>query len=224
VVLAFTFALGVLAAAVLAGLAVRGRVRLSWSFSAYLLSVAFFNTAVTLWPDRFLTWSYWLAVEMTHSTLKVALAIELAALLFRSFPAAGRMARLGLAAIIVASVVWIASGSPTSVGTWIRVAMPRVKVCEAFLLTWLLMVVLWYRIPLHFLHKMILTALAPYLLVFSVGLQAMETFGWGGVGSWRPLHLVASAALLAAWLYAAWRPDEHTGVHPGVAKVVQPWA
>ena len=216
--------MGALSGACLIGLAVRGRLRLGWSFGLYLSSIVVFNVLMGFWRDRFLTWGHWLAFELTHATLKIALALELSFLLFRAFPAAGRLARFGLAGILVAASVWIASANPTSLGVWIRVVMPQVKCGEALLFMWLLMVVLWYRIPLHPLHKAILMALAPYLLVFSVGLQALQTFEFAGAQHWGYLNTVAFIGVLGSWIYAAWRPEERSDVHPGVAKTVQPWA
>lgn len=223
-VLALTLVHGALAAAAVIGLAARGRLRLAWSFGLYLASIAFFDTLIGLWPERFLNWSFWLVYEATYACLKVALALELSGLLFRSFPGAARAGRLGLFAILAGTAAWVAVTTPYSMGEWIRVAMPRVKCGEAFLLAWLLVIVLWYRIPLHPLHKAILMALAPYLLVFTVILQALETYGWTATNDVNYLNMLVFMGVLGSWVYAAWRREERIEVHPAVAKTVQPWA
>jgi hypothetical protein len=222
--LSITILIGVLAAVTLAGLGVRRRLRLSWSLGLYLLSIAIINALLALWPGRFLTWPYYVAIEITHASLKVAMAIELSRLVFRAFPTAGRFARFGLFVILVIATTWVASSSPSTMDQWVRVALPRLKCGEALMLTWLLMVVLWYRIPLHFLHKAILMALAPYLLIFAVGLQALHTFRWAGFSQWRYLNLIAFIGVLGSLLYCAWRPEDQEDVHASVAKTVQPWA
>jgi hypothetical protein len=221
---ALTLVQGAVATATVVGVAVRGRLRLGWAFALYLVSIAIFDTLFGLWPNRFVTWPFWLACEATYASLKVALALELSGLLFRAFPAAGRAARFGLLAVLAGTCAWIAIASPSSLGEWIRVGVPRAKFGEAFLFAWLLAVVLWFRIPLHSLHKAILIALAPYLLVFTVILQALETYGWTGSGDLSYLNMLVFLGVLVSWLITAWRHEEQSEVHPSVAKVVQPWA
>jgi hypothetical protein len=77
---------------------------------------------------------------------------------------------------------------------------------------------------LHFLHKTILMALTPYMLVFTVILQALETHGWTGSSDASYLNMLAFLAVLGCCLIATWRPGEQGDVHPSVAKTVQPWA
>jgi hypothetical protein len=221
---AMTFLQGAVAAVAFVGLTRRGRLRLGWSFALYLVSITIFNTLMGLWPGRFLNWPTWLFRELTYAGLKVALAIELSGLLFRAFPSARQTARTGLLAIFSVSAAWIAMASPGSLGEWIRLGVPRIKCGEAFLLAWLLMVVLWYRIPLHSHHKAILMAFAPYLLVFTVFLQALETYGWTGTSDVNYLNMLVFLGVLIYWLIVAWRPEEVSEVHPSVAKTVQPWA
>jgi len=215
---------GAVAAVTIVGLTMRGRLRLCWSFILYLGSITIFNTLMGIWPDQFLTWPVWLVRELAYAVVKVALAIELSRLLFRSFPTARRTAHYGLLLVLGACAAWIATASPGSLGEWIRIGVPRVKCSEAFLLAWLLLVVLWYRIPLHSLHKAILIALAPYLLVFTVFLQALETHGWTGNSEMNYLNMFVFLAVLICWLVVAWRHEDAHEVHPGVAKTVQPWA
>lgn len=222
-VLSFTLLQCALALAVVVGLLARGRLYMGWSFGLYLVSFAAFGTLMGLLPDRFMTWPFWLASEATLATLKAALALELSALIFRAFPAAGRVGRFGLVAILFGTIAWIASANPGSLAEWVRVA-PRAQCGGAFLFAWLLGVVLWYRIPLHPLHKAILMALTPYLLVFTVTMQALETFRWSGSDDVRFLYTLVFAAVLGSWLRPAWRREEVSDVHPSVAKTVQPWA
>lgn len=221
---AFTFVQAVLAAAVLAGLVYRSRLHLTWSFGLYLLAVIIYDALALASSETFRTWELWFAVEAIHVALKVAMGLELSALIFSAFPAARRVGRFGLWIVLVATVVSIVMVWPVSLGTWIREALPRAQYGAAYLFSWLLAVVLWYRIPLHRLHKAILTAIVPYLLFFTVGIEIVKRLD-GNVGEWGALsNVLAFIAVLCVWLHAAWRRDEQPDVAPGVVKTVQPWA
>ena len=68
--------------------------------------------------------------------------------------------------------------------------------------------ILWYRLPVHPLHKAILVGLVPYLLVFSVSLNLLESRGWEILPVVSYLHTLAFLAVLVYWMVTAWRPDE----------------
>jgi hypothetical protein len=70
----------------------------------------------------------------------------------------------------------------------------------------LLCVCLWYHVPLHPIHKAVLLDLVPYLLVFTVVLQVLETFGWVPRDLANHINTTAFVSLLAFWMRVAWRP------------------
>lgn len=221
---ALTYVQAVLLVAVLSGLLYRSRLHLTWSFGLYLLAVIIYDVLAVASPETFRTWEVWAILEATHALLKVAMGLELSSLIFKAFPGARRLGRLGLWLILTATVVSIVMVWPTSTGKWIRDGLPRAQYGAAYVFSWLLAVVLWYRIPLHPLHKAILTALVPYLLFFTVGLEVMKWLDWQ-VGDWGAVaNVLAFIGVLAVWVRAAWRRDEQTDVAPDVAKAVQPWA
>jgi hypothetical protein len=57
VLVAHAVKLGLLA--VLAGILLRGRLRLCWVFPLYALAILAGNSLVTLWPARFYNASFW---------------------------------------------------------------------------------------------------------------------------------------------------------------------
>ena len=64
--------------ALLAGIVVRSRARLCWSFAAYVAAVLAGNTLASLWPERFHTQSFWVLKQGAYDALKMAIALELA--------------------------------------------------------------------------------------------------------------------------------------------------
>jgi hypothetical protein len=180
--------------------------------------------AYVSWPHEFLSWPVWLVSEAIHGILKVAMALEMSGLIFKSFPAARRVGRAGIFLILAATVVSIALVRAPGFGDWAGNASGRAQYGAAFLFGWLLWLVLWYRIPLHPLHKAFLLAFVPYLLVFTVANQALSTFGMRVHWYVSYLNVVAFLGMLAYWLRVTWQQEAVTVVHPGVAKTVQPWA
>src|SRR5690242_7347310 len=91
--------------AALAGLFVRGRVRLCYSFPAYLLAVIVLSSLVGLWPERFQTWDFYWAKESAYSLLKIGVALELTVRIFQALPAARRAARLAFLLVLGGTVI-----------------------------------------------------------------------------------------------------------------------
>jgi cell division protein FtsW (lipid II flippase) len=85
---------------------------------------------------------------------------------------------------------------------------PRVLNGTVWLLTGIAATVLWYRLPVDRFHKAILIGLVPFLLIFTIGLNAIERNNWsrGTVESVNLVHALAYLFLLAFWARAAWAP------------------
>jgi hypothetical protein len=92
-----------------------------------------------------------------------------------------------------------------------------------WLLTGIAAVVLWYRLPVDRFHKAILTGLVPYLLVFAIGLNAIETSNWSTrmVESVNYFHILAFQLLVAYWVWAAWAPLRAPAQRPQPAVVLE---
>ena len=195
--------------AALAGLAFRRRLGACYAFSGYLAAVFVADVLVLLWPGRFYRWQFWIAKEAVHSVLKLAIALELAVRTFGAFPGAQAAARRLLVIVVVltyAAVLAVPVEPEYKVlaGT----VLPRILNGTIWLFTAVAGLVLWYRLPVDPLHKAILLGLVPYLLVFTMALNALDAFGWDLRDPLAYVHTGAYLALLIYWTYAAWRPQE----------------
>ena len=216
---------------VLTGLLMRGRYRACYSFMLYLLVVLGADLLLLLGPKKvesdgilmmllgpkgFYSRSFWLTKELTINVLRFAVALELAYRTFRAFPGARSTARGVLFLLIGVTLVSVLAVSPqvSAVDAADRTEQvvgrlqPRVLNGTVWLLTGIAAVVLWYRLPVDRFHKAILIGLVPYLLVFTIGLNAIETSNWSGrmVENVNYMHTLAFQFLLAFWAWAAWVP------------------
>lgn len=216
---------------VLTGLFVRGRYRVCYLFVPYLLVVLGADLLLLLGPKSveadgilmsllgakgFYSRTFWFIKELSINLLRFGVALELAYRTFRAFPGARSTARgvlLLLIGITLASVL-VVTPQVSAVNTDDRIEQlvgrlqPRVLNGTVWLLTGIAAVVVWYRLPVDRFHKAILTGLVPYLLVFTIGLSAIETNKWsqGIVENVNHVHTVAFQLLLAFWAWAAWAP------------------
>jgi len=213
---AVTVAAVLLTTAALAGMIVRRRVGTCWTFVVYLGVIAVADLLMLLWPDRFWRLSFFLGKEFVIHVLRFAVALELTYRTFRAFPSARATARGVLLLVLVVTLVMVfvgtenleaPDGAPTLGPLFTRV-QPRVLSGSIWLLTAIAGLILWYRLPVHPLHKAILVGLVPYLLVFSVSLNLMESRGWEVRASASYLNTVAYLLVLVYWVRAAWRPAE----------------
>src|SRR6476661_2504614 len=85
--------------AILAGLFVRRRAHLCWSFVGYLVTGLVCNALMTFWPEQFFRlWFYSLEQDLLVA-LKLAIAAELTYRTFRAFPGAAARVRVLLAPV-----------------------------------------------------------------------------------------------------------------------------
>jgi hypothetical protein len=218
--------------AALVGLVWRRRVHLAYAFPAYLLAIIVLSSLVALWPARLHTWSFYWVKESVYSVLKVAVALELVVRVFRAFPAAGRAARVVFLMVLATTVVAAWSATPPSPGAgrsqadWAHLVLslhPRITNGTAWLFGALFALILYYRLPLHPLHKAIAFGFMAYLLLLTFGLDQVRRTDFAA----RPLVSYASslgyAAAAAYWARAAWRRDPPPPVDPEVVDRLQPW-
>jgi hypothetical protein len=193
----------------LVGLFVRGRQRVCRSFTIYIAAVLLPQLLYSTWPDRFYNRDFWILTEVTHCILKFAIALEVGFLVLRRFPGASRTGRW--AGLFVAWTIFVAIlALPAENPDYYAIAgklLPRILNGTIWLFVALAGVTLWYRLPLHPLHKSIMLGFVPYLLVFSVAMTALDSFGWQHRVYTTYLHTLAYLALEIYWAWAAWRPD-----------------
>ena len=83
--------------------------------------------------------------------------------------------------------------------------MPRILNGTVWLFVALAILILWYRLPVHWFQKAILLSYVPYLLVFTVAMNALGDLGWHR-GAWLDqLNVWAYLVLLLFWTITAWR-------------------
>ena len=105
----------------LAGIVARHRVRLCWSFVAYLSTIVVSNTLISVWPDTFFAPSFYLLKQSLYDCLRLAIAVELGYRTFQAFPGAQSTARRVLfALLIVTSLALIGVPSGLSGGRRFR--------------------------------------------------------------------------------------------------------
>jgi hypothetical protein len=213
----------VLLPALLFGLFVRRLHRVCYSFPAWLLAVFAGDVLMFCWPERFYTWGFWMAKETVYALLKLAIAMEITTRACQAFPSARATARQVMLAVLLALLAFVLVGVRYDVALHdlAREVQRRVAngVALVFCAAWA--VVLYYRLPLHRLHRAILRGLVPYLLVFAAASTFTLVFGWDV----RRAVNVAEAAcwnlMLAYWCWEVWRRPP--GGESEFMRRLQPW-
>lgn len=197
--------------ALLVGLVTKGRYRACYSFALYLVAVVAADGLILAWPGRFHRWDFWIVKETVHSLLKFAIALELALRTFRAFPGARATARGVVFLVVLVALAGILAGPAEQAADFPDLASrlhPRILNGTIWLFTAIAAVVLWYRLPVDAFHKAILIGFVPYLLVFTVAMNALDAIGWHLQKPAAYAHTVAYLLLLVYWTHAAWRPLE----------------
>jgi hypothetical protein len=193
--------------ALLAGMVLRGRMGLCWTFGAYVLAILVGNTLVTLAPERFYTPAFWVLKQGVYDALKVAIAIELAWRAFAAFPGVWRTARVVLLALLAVTTLSVAGLTPRAYDTlwqW----QPGAVTASVWLLTTTALLVVFYQVPIGEWQRAIMLGLAPYLLVFVTLLSLLRRLGWAMVERISFIDQLAYLGLVLFWAFAAWRKDE----------------
>ena len=218
--------------ALLAGLAARQRLGLCWTFGPYLAVAAVADVLMTVWPDRFYTQLFWLGQALLVNALRFALALELTYRTVRAFPTARSTVRGVLLAVLLLTLAMVLSGTG-SLGSpegapvlepLISQVLPIVLSGSIWLLTGIAGVILWYRLPVHPLHKAILVGLVPYLLLFTVSLNLITSWGWEESELVNRFAALAWLAVLGFWSRVAWHrgdaPERAPAVDPGLRRAI----
>jgi hypothetical protein len=214
------------------GLLARRKVDVCRSFVPYLGAVALADLLVLVWPEQFYCQWFWFSKELVINILRFALALELTYRTFRAFPSARAAARgvLFMVLLITLIIVFAATGDlvppegAPALGPLITRVQPRVLNGSIWLFSVVAGLILWYRLPVHPLHKAILVSYVPYLLVFTVSLNFIESQGWGVRETVNPILGPAYLPVLGYWAIAAWRradaPLQAPDTKPGFEEAV----
>jgi hypothetical protein len=192
--------------ALLAGMVLRGRLGLCWTFGLYVVAILVGNTLVTLAPQRFFNYSFWMLKQGVYDVLKMAIAIELAWRAFAAFPGAWRTARVVLLLIVASSslsLAWLTPRSYETLWEW----QPSLVTAAVWLLTATALLVVFYQVPIGDWPRAIMLGLAPYLLVFVTWLSLLRRHGWAVRNEVSLVDALAYLGVVLFWTWAAWRRD-----------------
>jgi hypothetical protein len=220
-----------LTVAILAGLLARRRYRACYSFVLYLLVILVADLLRLLGPSRleptamlfpylgkagFSSRTFWFFKELMITLLRFAVALELGFRAFRSFPGARSTARGVLFVLLTVTLVSVILVTPQvsaldpddRLEQVVGLLQPRVLNGTVWLLTGMAGLILWYRLPVDHFHKAILLGLVPYLLIFAIGLNRIESYDWKDSARelFNAVYTMAFLLLLAFWAKAAWAP------------------
>lgn len=212
-----------LLAALLLGLFARRLHRVCYSFPAWLLAVLAGDALMFRWPERFYTWDFWMAKETAYAALKIAIAAEITTRAFQAFPSARATVRRVLLAVLLALLAFVLIGVRYDVELpdLARELQRRVAngVALVFCAAWA--VVLYYRLPLHRLHRAILRGLVPYLLVFAAASTFTLVFGWDVRKTVNLAETACWGLMLAYWCAEVWRRPARAD--SDFMRHLQPW-
>jgi len=204
--------------AVLVGIFARGYARRCLSFVAYLVAVLIGNSLVTLWPSQFQNPSIWVVKQAVYDVLKFIIAVELTYRTVKAFPGAAAMARASSLVVLVLSLAAITSGKGAGSYQAVFEWQPRITVATIWMFTLTALLVLWYHLPIHAWHRVILLGFAPYLFVFGTLIGLLQRKGWAFGHLVAVLDSVAYVGVLCWWAFGAWRPAEALEGEPEVIR------
>jgi len=194
--------------ALLVAMAMRGRLALCWTLTAYVVATLVGNSLATFWPHRFFTPAFWILKQGVYDSLKVGIALELAWRVFSAFPGAWRVARILIVVLLGASTVALVWLTPHSSYANVWEWQPSVVTAQVWLFTSLALLIVVYQIPIGEWHRAIVVGFAPYLLVSVTLMNLLERRGARFRQAVGLLDSVAFVGLIMLWTYAAWRQEE----------------
>ncbi len=209
--------------AVLAGLFARRRAHLCWSFVAYLITGLVCNSLMSFWPEQFFRlWFYSLTQELL-TALKLAIAAELTYRTFRAFPGAVARVRVLLAPVFLLPVIFVSRvPAGASYQDLIQLYQPQLQTAVIWVIAAITLMIAWYRVPVHAMHRAILMGFAAYLLIFTTLFNVLRDVGFDRVRNFISMaDGYAYVLLLAGWAYAAWVPAHHPVLSLNVLRRLQ---
>jgi len=206
----------------LAGLILRRRVHLCWSFAA-LLVVTLIGNQLQVHVPGILTRTFWLTKETIYAGLYCAVVVELAWLIFLGLPRAQRPLLAAMTIVIAAAGMLVSSADVESTSV-VRVVIAALNGAAAWLAAILVAAVLYWRVPLHPFHRLLLFGLGFHLSFYSMLLGPIAA-GWDAMRAYvNALDRIVYIATVGLWLWAAWRPAPAQALTPATAALLQPWA
>ena len=192
--------------AILVGLFVRHRAHVCWSFVGYISWALSCNALISFWPDHFYTKWFYQVMQAGMDAMKLAIAAELSYRTFRAFPGAAARVRLALAPLFLVPALFVTRvPAGTNFDDWVQLYQPQVQTGIIWIITAITLLIAWYRVPVHALHRAILIGFAAYLLIFTTLLNVFRDFGFHELRNFiNAADNSAYMFLLLGWCYAAW--------------------
>jgi hypothetical protein len=201
-----------------AGLIARRHYRVAPIFTFYVGGVSLTSALLGV----AYTWETWMIHQVSVAALRFGVALELTQGIFGGFPAAALTAKRVMLALLLLTAVTAMSVGAGDYTHFNTIMVPRLATGTVWILTALAALVLWYRLPLSTLQKAILIGLAPYLLVFTVMMNAMASLGWQHRGWVGYVDTLSYLSLLAYWCWVAWRTVPEAAASYARAPVASP--
>jgi hypothetical protein len=209
--------------AILMGLFARRRAHLCWSFVAYLVTALVTNSLMSFWPDQFYRLWFYTLMQDLLTALKLAIAAELTYRTFRAFPGAAARVRILLAPVFFVPVLFASKvPSGASYQDILQIYQPQIQTGVIWIITAITLLIAWYRVPVHAMHRAILIGFAAYLLIFTTLLNVLRDFGFENLRAFIGVaDGYAYILLLCGWAYSAWVPARRPVLALDVLKRLQ---
>lgn len=211
------------AAVLLAGLVIRRKADASLAFTAYVVTALLGHLLLAGFPTRFWNWEFMLVTDVIQALLRFAVAFELGIKTYRPLPEGYRRLRLALGAIVLLTIVGVASLSGGAVSARDGTLLcARVSYGATFLYVVYLALSAYYRVPLDPVFRDVAIGFAFLALLtgFTDVLARLDPIArWGR----DFLVKVSYPLLLAWWARRMWQPEETTGFSREEMTVLQPW-
>jgi hypothetical protein len=202
----------------LAGIIGRRRYTTCFLFPVYLLAILVGNALPSFWPETFYTQWFWILKQGVYDLLKLGVGLELAFRIFRTFPGTHRRALMACATVLgITTVGIITSNIPIQASQKILLTewYPRVAAGTIWLLTAIVGLVVWYRLPVERFHRAILLGFSSFLLVTTTLVNILGRWGYDQlVTLLGSVATLAYLAVMAWWAWAALTPDGEPEVVP----------
>ena len=200
----------------LAGILGRGRYRTCVLFPTYLLAILVGNALVSFWPETFYTRWFWILKQAVYDLLKLGVGLELGFRIFRAYPGTHRRALMACAAVLgITTVAIINVGMFQGAVPVVYDYYPRVAAGTIWLMTAIVALVAWYRLPVERFHRAILLGFSTYLLIFTTLVNLLKEWGFDRMFEWfSSVGTLAYLVVMVWWAWAALTPDGEPEVAP----------
>jgi hypothetical protein len=189
------------------GMAVRGKLRQSVVFSAYVAAVLTFGALILTFP------AYYTPVVFTikqgiYDSLLFGMSLDLSHKTFAAFRGIADRVRVFLAMAVVVSSALVFVLTPTNPDyADIAQFQPGITTAGIWCLSFVGLLIVWYQIPVPPFTRAIILGAVPYFGAFVIYLDLIGRIGWGAIRELNILNAVAFDIVAAYWAFAAWRND-----------------